>query len=206
MHQRFVYPLAFVAAIVAIFFLFSKQPTKEESVTTITSSPSVAQSAPTQADVDLYTEKAKDHIVRITTAKGVMDLELYPQDAPLHVTNFMKLTEAGFYDGLIFHRVVPDFVIQGGDPDGNGTGGPGYNVKAEFNSRKHLTGTLAMARSMDPDSAGSQFYITLAPQPNLDGDYTVFGQLLSDQGVVEKIAMGDVMESVKVLSKTEAGY
>jgi peptidylprolyl isomerase/peptidyl-prolyl cis-trans isomerase B (cyclophilin B) len=157
--------------------------------------------APTTVDVAHYTALAKTSIVRITTAKGVIDLELYPDDAPLHVANFMKLIDAGFYNNLTFHRVVADFVIQGGDPKGDGSGGPGYTIKAEFNSKKHLAGTLAMARSSVPDSAGSQFYICLGPQEFLDGNYTVFGQTVAGMDAVSKIAVGDVMTKVEILSK-----
>ena len=102
-------------------------------------------------------------------------IEFYPDDAPKTVENFVTLAKKGFYDNLTFHRVVPDFVVQGGDPKGNGTGGPGYTIKAEFNKQKHVRGSVAMARSQHPDSAGSQFYITYGATPHLDGQYTVFG-------------------------------
>ena len=156
---------------------------------------------PTDEEVATYDAQAKTSLVRITTAKGTIDLELYPDDAPVHVANFMKLVNAGFYTGLKFHRVVADFVIQGGDPNGDGSGGPGYTIKAEFNSRKHETGTLAMARAADPDSAGSQFYITLAPQQFLDGNYTVFGQTVAGLDVVKAIAVGDVMTKVEIIPR-----
>jgi len=129
---------------------------------------------------------------------------MFPDSAPNTVANFIYLAKKGFYDGLTFHRVEPDFVIQGGDPNGNGTGGPGYHIKAEFNSRKHLEGTVAMARSDDPDSAGSQFYICLAPQPSLDGKYTVFGQVIEGMDVVKKIKVGDKM--LKVTVENAEGY
>ena len=106
---------------------------------------------------------------------GEIRLEFFPEDAPKTVENFVTLAKKGFYNGLNFHRVVPDFVVQGGCPKGNGTGGPGYTVKAEFNKQKHVRGSLAMARSQDPDSAGSQFYICYGTTPHLDGQYTVFG-------------------------------
>ena len=106
-------------------------------------------------------------------------LELFPQDAPKTVENFVTLAKKGFYNGLTFHRVVPGFVVQGGCPKGNGTGGPGYTVPAEFNKNKHVRGSLAMARSQDPDSAGSQFYFTYGAQPHLDNNYTVFGKVTS---------------------------
>lgn len=156
---------------------------------------------PTTAEVTALTSLATQQNVRITTNKGVIDLELYPDSAPLHVASFLKLIQSGFYNGLTFHRVIPGFVAQGGDPDGNGTGGPGYAIPAEFNERKHLTGTLAMARSADPDSAGSQFYITLAPQPGLDGQYTVFGQVVAGMEVVQTLTVGDTMTKLELIAK-----
>jgi len=129
---------------------------------------------------------------------GTIKLELYPDSAPNTVANFEKLANTNFYNGLTFHRVEPGFVVQGGDPQGNGMGGPGYKIKAEFNTRKHLAGTLAMARSQSPDSAGSQFYICLAPAPFLDNQYTVFGQLTEGMELVQGIRRGDKMSTVKV--------
>jgi len=126
-------------------------------------------------------------------------IEFYPEDAPKTVENFVTLAKKGFYNGLAFHRVVPDFVVQGGDPKGNGTGGPGYTIKAEFSKRKHVRGTLAMARSQHPDSAGSQFYITYGPTPHLDGNYTVFGQVTSGMEHVDRIKQGDRMKSVAIV-------
>ncbi|MES2201511.1 MAG: peptidylprolyl isomerase [candidate division FCPU426 bacterium] len=129
---------------------------------------------------------------------GLIEMELYPDTAPQHVASFLDLIGKGFYDGLVFHRVVPGFVVQGGCPKGTGTGGPGYQIKAEFNERPHLSGTLAMARSSDPDSAGSQFYICLAPQPGLDGEYTVFGQVTKGFELVQEIRQGDKMVKIAV--------
>ncbi len=131
--------------------------------------------------------------------QGKIVIELYPEDAPETVANFVKLAKKGFYDGLKFHRVVPGFVVQGGDPKGDGTGGPGYTIKDEFNSRKHLTGTVAMARTPAPNSAGSQFYICLAAQPGLDGKYTVFGQVVEGMDVIMKIKRGDIMKKVTIV-------
>ena len=125
-------------------------------------------------------------------------LEFYPADAPKTVGNFVTLAKKGFYNGLNFHRVVPDFVVQGGCPKGNGTGGPGYQIKAEFNKQKHVRGTLAMARSQDPDSAGSQFYICYGTTPHLDGQYTVFGRVVSGMEHVDRIKQGDKMTSVTI--------
>jgi len=135
-----------------------------------------------------------DEVAILDTNYGTMVLEFFPKDAPGHVENFKKLARQGFYDGTKFHRIIKDFMIQGGDPNTKGpnvgsygTGGPGYTIKAEFNSRKHVKGTLSMARLDDPNSAGSQFFICLAPQPGLDGKYTVFGQLIKGMNVLEAI-------------------
>ena len=133
---------------------------------------------------------------------GKITIELYEKDAPGTVANFVKLAKRGFYDGLTFHRVEPGFVVQGGDPKGDGTGGPGYMIKGEFNSRKHVKGAVAMARSASPDSAGSQFYITLGPQPFLDGKYGVFGQVLEGMDVVMRIKRGDRMKKVTIVEAT----
>ena len=129
---------------------------------------------------------------------GEIRVEFYPEDAPKTVENFVTLAKKGFYNGLNFHRVVPDFVVQGGCPKGNGTGGPGYTIKAEFNKQKHVRGTLAMARSQSPDSAGSQFYICYGATPHLDGQYTVFGKVVSGMEHVDRIKQGDKMTSVTI--------
>ncbi len=130
---------------------------------------------------------------------GRIVIQFFPHDAPNTVRSFIKLARSGFYDNLTFHRVVPGFVVQGGDPKGDGTGGPGYTLDAEFNDRPHLTGTVAMARSADPNSAGCQFYICLAPQPQLDGKYTVFGEVVEGMEFVHKIEIGDTMKSVRIV-------
>jgi len=137
--------------------------------------------------------------IKIETDLGSFIFELFPKAAPNTVANFKALAGKGFYDGLKFHRVIAGFVAQGGDPKGNGTGGPGYHIKAEFNAHKHVTGAVAMARSSDPDSAGSQFYIVYGTHPHLDGHYTVFGQITDGQDVVDKITKGTVMKKVSVL-------
>jgi len=140
---------------------------------------------------------------------GQITLELFPTDAPKHVENFLKLARAGFYDGQRFHRVVPGFVVQLGDPKSKtlpmdhpdmGTGGPGYTVNAEFNSRKFERGVLGMARGNDPNSAGSQFYIMLGPASHLDGQYTAFGRVVSGMEVVDGIKVGDRVKSIKITS------
>ena len=125
---------------------------------------------------------------------GIMKAELYPQTAPNTVNNFISLVKKGFYDGLIFHRVIPGFMIQGGDPQGIGIGGPGYSIKGEFaqngfaNDLAHERGVLSMARAMDPDSAGSQFFIMHAEAPHLDGAYAAFGRLTEGFDVLDAIA------------------
>jgi len=145
----------------------------------------------------------------ITMEKGgEIVIELFPEDAPRTVENFVKLARSGFYNGVSFHRVEPGFVAQAGDPQTKtlppgdrrlGTGGPGYTIKAEFNKRPHVRGTVAMARTQDPDSAGSQFYITFKPAPFLDGQYTVFGQVTKGMDVVDGIAVGDRMKTVTIV-------
>ncbi|MCX8006801.1 MAG: peptidylprolyl isomerase [Coriobacteriia bacterium] len=145
-----------------------------------------------------------DEVAVIETRKGEIRIAFYPDDAPNHVASFIELCESGFYDGTTFHRVEPGFVVQGGDPNSKtgagpvGTGGPGWRLKAEFNNRPHLEGTVAMARAKDPDSAGSQFYICLAPAPFLDGKYTVFGHVIDGMDVVKAIVPGDEMVSVRI--------
>ncbi len=137
--------------------------------------------------------------VKIETEHGEILIKLYPDVAPNHVASFKALIATGYYDGLIFHRVISNFMAQGGDPTGTGRGGPGYTIKAEFNNRKHVRGTLSMARTHDPDSAGSQFFICFVPYPSLDGQYTVFGQVTEGLDVLDKIKPGTVMKKLTVL-------
>ncbi len=137
----------------------------------------------------------KNPIVTITMENGdIMKAELYPDIAPQSVYNFISLIKKGFYDGLIFHRVIKGFMIQGGDPEGIGIGGPGYSIKGEFaingfaNDLKHTAGVLSMARAAHPDSAGSQFFIMHKDSPHLDGQYAAFGRIIEGQDIVDKIA------------------
>ncbi|HEX3370559.1 MAG TPA: peptidylprolyl isomerase [Candidatus Cybelea sp.] len=159
---------------------------------------------PQAEELSALTERARDSQVRIATKHGDIVFTLFPDDAPLHAAAFLKLADAGFYDGLLFHRVEPGFVVQGGDPKGDGTGGPGYRLKAEFNTRPHLRGTVAMARATPPDSAGSQFYICLDDARFLDNQYTVFGQMSEGFEALDAIKRGDAMTSVKVEPKASA--
>lgn len=138
---------------------------------------------------------AQNPVVTITMENGdVMKAELYPQIAPNTVNNFISLVQDGFYNGLIFHRVIRGFMIQGGCPNGTGTGGPGYSIKGEFsangfaNDLKHTEGVLSMARAMHPDSAGSQFFIMHQTSPHLDGQYAAFGKIIEGMDVVDRIA------------------
>ena len=137
----------------------------------------------------------------------VMKAELYPDIAPNTVNNFISLVGKGYYDGLIFHRVISGFMIQGGCPDGTGTGGPGYNIKGEFsqngfsNDLKHGEGVLSMARAMHPDSAGSQFFIMHKNSPHLDGSYAAFGKIIEGMDVVNKIAAADTDYSDRPLKE-----
>jgi peptidyl-prolyl cis-trans isomerase B (cyclophilin B) len=127
---------------------------------------------------------------KIQTSEGDFTVELWDDVAPKHAENFKKLVESDFYDGLTFHRIIPGFVIQGGCPKGDGTGGPGWNVDAEFNDRRHEPGVLSMARSADPNSAGSQFFVCLTREhcQHLDGQYTAFGKVIEGMDTIEKIA------------------
>jgi peptidyl-prolyl cis-trans isomerase B (cyclophilin B) len=142
------------------------------------------------------------HYATIESERGNFVIELYPSVAPKTVENFEKLAKKGFYNNLTFHRVVPGFVVQGGDPQGNGSGGPGYDVAAELSTtEKHLRGTVATARlgdNVNPErkSSGSQFYICLAPQPGLDTQYTIFGGVIKGMDVVDQIKVGDHMKTV----------
>jgi peptidyl-prolyl cis-trans isomerase B (cyclophilin B) len=130
------------------------------------------------------------------TDKGTIHLDLFDKDAPNTVDNFIKLSESGFYDGLTFHRVIPNFMIQGGCPNGTGTGGPGYKINCEINPNKHLAGTLSMAHA-GRNTGGSQFFICHSPQPHLDGQHTVFGKT-EDMDVVNSIRAKDKILSVKI--------
>ncbi len=137
--------------------------------------------------------------VTMETSQGTMTIELYPNEAPGTVKNFVDLISKGYYDGLTFHRVIPDFVIQGGCPKGDGTGGPGYKIKCETkgNPHKHQRGSLSMAHA-GKDTGGSQFFICHSPQSHLDGVHTVFGRVVGGDEVIDKIRKGDRMTKVTV--------
>ena len=141
----------------------------------------------------------KKYTASLETSRGTIVCDLFAADAPLTVNNFVFLARDGFYDGTTFHRVIANFMVQGGDPTASGSGGPGYRFRDETNGNphRHGTGTLSMANA-GPNTNGSQFFITHAPQPHLDGKHTVFGQVTSGQDVVNTIRQGDTLKSVKI--------
>lgn len=153
-----------------------------------------AAASRTAKSADKAAAKGAEDVAVLKTSLGTIVFRFYEKDAPGHVANFKKLANSKFYDGTTFHRVIPGFMIQGGDPNskdadrGNdGIGGAGYNIPAEFNAQKHVRGTVSMARAADPNSASSQFFICIKPQPALDGKYSVFGQVIEGQDVVDAI-------------------
>lgn len=159
-----------------------------------TQAPATPKQVSAQESPQAAPTESADEVAIIDTKFGKIILEFYPDVAPGHVANFKKLARSGFYDGCTFHRVIPNFMIQGGDPNSkdadrsnDGLGGPGYTINAEFNNRKHLRGVLSMARTPDPNSAGSQFFICVADQPRLDGQYTVFGKVIKGIEAVDQI-------------------
>lgn len=145
-----------------------------------------------QKQIDLATN---NYTVELDTSKGPIRLTFLPEIAPGHVKNFIGLAQIGYYDNVIFHRVIAGFMIQGGCPQGTGTGGPGYQIKAEFNSTPHVPGVLSMARTSDPNSAGSQFFICLEKYPSLDRQYTAFGKVADDESMKTVRAIGAVKTS-----------
>jgi len=144
-------------------------------------------------------QSVKNRIATIETNKGIIKFELFEKEAPITTKNFIELAQSGFYDGLTFHRVEPGFVIQGGDPNGDGSGGSGKTIPLEIApSLTHKIGAVGMARSSDPHSASSQFYIVIGDAKFLDGQYAVFGQVTEGQDVAEKIAVGDKMLKITI--------
>jgi cyclophilin family peptidyl-prolyl cis-trans isomerase len=151
-----------------------------------------------------YPRWQQNPMAEVRTSRGTMVFELFPAEAPIHVYNFLTLAEAGHYDDLLFHRVVPDFVIQGGDYRGDGNGGApwrGDALRNEFGRRKFLRGSLGMPRNEDPDSGGSQFFVTQRPTPHLDGRYTLFGQLRTGGEVLDRVEVGDRILSVRLIRR-----
>jgi peptidyl-prolyl cis-trans isomerase B (cyclophilin B) len=195
---------AFILLCIAAIALFAGCKKQESPAPAPAAAPAVEQPAPAPATPpapaapaagagltkpadQLTAEEMEKMQAVLETSAGTIKFKFFPQQAPNHCRNFIKLAQSGFYNGLIFHRVIPGFMIQGGDPNGNGSGGPGWTVNAEFSDLPHLKGTVSMARTPDPNSAGSQFFICLEPHPDLNGKYSVFGQVAQGQDVVDKI-------------------
>jgi cyclophilin family peptidyl-prolyl cis-trans isomerase len=201
--RRYV-PTAFILVIGAIIVVGScknsPEPTKPSASSPPASAPTASAAPSDQSSMETPMAKRysapppmtidpnKKYTATIDTTEGTIVAELYPKIAPQTVNSFVFLARDGYYEGVIFHRVIPGFMIQGGDPTGTGSGGPGYQLKAEFNDMKHDRGVLSMARTQDPDSAGSQFFIMHARSPHLDNQYTAFGKAISGLDVVDKIA------------------
>lgn len=188
-----------VCSILIIFLIFSfygcnkNETKKEEKMETKTVDP--LKNFDFKKDyLALFVWQSKDG-----KEEDTMVIRFYPEKAPNHVKNFLTLSLKKFYNGLIIFRVEPKFVIQTGSPDNTNIGGPGYTIDAEFNDIKHIKGTVAMARAQDPNSAGSQFYICLDSTPHLDGKYTVFGQVIENIEVLDKISKGDYMKEIKIV-------
>ena len=172
------------------------QPT--ESGVPVANSAPVPHPSPRVLDLTPDARGASKFHVRLTTSKGAIRLKLYPKQAPKTVARFVELIQKGFYSGLKFHKVVPDFLIQTGDPQGTGMGGSGVKLRAEINDLRHNAGMVGMARGSDPNSADSQFYITLTSQPQLDHSYTLFAEVVEGLEVARKIEKNDTLTDVQI--------
>jgi peptidyl-prolyl cis-trans isomerase B (cyclophilin B) len=228
MHRRTLFAaLAALALGSSLLAGCGSTPSAGSAPSGVKASVSATVPAAAEASVPATSQPAGVADVRLATSKGAVDVELYPAKAPRTVANFVKLVNARFYDGILVHRVEAGFVVQAGDPltrglgakrlkailarlaagsslSGDpaiGTGGPGWTIPLETNDLVHDRGVIAMARSQAPDSAGSQFYITLAPAHSLDGQYAVFGKVTAGMDVVDRLAVGDVIRSARVIGK-----
>ncbi len=162
-----------------------------------------AATAPQTPDETALAAKAKGSLVKLETDKGNIYLDLYDDKTPVTVGSFLELVGRKFYDGLTFHRVIPNFMIQGGDPKGDGSGGPGFTIPDEADKGlKHVRGTLSMAKTAAPNTGGSQFFVCHSPQAHLDGVHTVFGECVQGMDVVDKIAIGDKIKQATILKKS----
>jgi peptidyl-prolyl cis-trans isomerase B (cyclophilin B) len=199
--SKLIYILAAAAIIVGIILILGQM--KVIPMPWLNQGPAGATEMQSQqpqnykSPVPMIIDVNKKYTATIKTAKGDLILELYPKDAPVTVNSFVSLAKKGFYNGLTFHRVIPGFMAQGGDPTGTGTGGPGYKFQDEFSQRTHVAGALSMANS-GANTNGSQFFICYAPQPHLNGKHTVFGQLTQGMDVLTKLANGDKMTEVTI--------
>jgi len=180
-----------IKILLAILVIAATQITACAAESTPTTTPTPPKPKTYSSPPPMTIDVNKHYTATIKTVKGDIVLELYPADAPVTVNNFVFLAREGFYNGCTFHRVLPGFMAQGGDPTGTGTGGPGYTIKDEFNKRPFIAGTLGMARTAAPNSGGCQFFICFAPAPNLNGQYAVFGQVTKGMDVLNKITPRD---------------
>jgi peptidyl-prolyl cis-trans isomerase B (cyclophilin B) len=182
-----------LVALVSVLLVGCSSNDAKPPAAALVATPGKYASAPPQT-----LDPGRAYAATLVTSKGTIELALDAKAAPVTVNNFVFLARDHFYDGLTFHRVVAGFVIQGGDPSGDGTGGPGYTIADEASGLLHVEGALAMAKSAAPDSAGSQFYVTLAAQPALDGKYTVFGKVTAGMDVVKAIVVKDTITRVTI--------
>jgi cyclophilin family peptidyl-prolyl cis-trans isomerase len=204
MFRKIILRVMIITLAISLVFIVAcgkKEQAKDTSTPPVKQSPTTIGAAKSATPTPQKPDLEKFVAVIEMKKGGRIVFEFYPKDAPGTVDNFIKLANKGFYNGLKFHRVIPGFMAQGGDPLGSGMGGPGWTIKDEFNSKKHLKGTVAMARTMEPNSAGSQFYICFEPQPSLDGKYTVFGQVIEGMDVVDGIQKDDIMSKVYIADK-----
>ena len=197
------YYILLTVLLITMVLLFGCSSNPEHSEPSTPSTPSTPSESPAEPpdesdQTDGYPPMTidvnKTYIANIETDKGTIRVELFAKDAPKTVNNFVYLAREGFYDGTTFHRVIPGFMAQGGDPTGTGTGGPGYTFEDEINQHSHATGVISMANS-GPDTNGSQFFITYAPQPHLDGLHTVFGQVIEGMNVLNRLTPRDPTEN-----------
>ena len=170
----------------------AQPPSDNDSFISKVTDPMQNREAEVQAALETIDFEKNNYQIQLDTTMGLITLDLYPDIAPGHCKNIIGLSKIGYYDGVIFHRVIRDFVCQGGCPKGDGTGGPGYEIKAEFNEKPHVAGTLSMARTSDPDSGGSQFFICLGRVPHLDRKYTVFGQTADDESLANVMKFNEI--------------
>ncbi len=185
MTSRFI-RFAALAVVIAFTYTFAACTATEEDAM-------LTYDAPPPMTIDT----GRSYTATIQTNRGNLICELFAADAPITVNNFVFLAREGFYDGVTFHRVIPDFMVQGGDPTGTGAGGPGYQFEDEITDLGHGAGALSMANA-GPNTNGSQFFITYSPQPHLDGNHTVFGQLVEGMDVLQQIEQGDVITAIRI--------
>jgi len=199
---KIIIGLIIIGAIVFIYFLFTSDSSEQASdnssqLTNINKQTNMSNQKTYSFPGVLPDERIKNKKVVLNTNKGVIEIELYADDAPKTVSNFVYLAEEGYYNGLTFHRVEPGFVVQGGDPNGTGTGGPGYKFEDEPVTKDYDQGIVAMANS-GPNTNGSQFFIMLEDKTTLPKDYTIFGKVTAGMDVVKQIAIGDTMDTVSI--------